>query len=111
MPEYNGPIFDSDTHFYEKSDSWSRYLPDRLKKDWEFKFKTGPDGEYALYLRDRKVDATGGYITEDNRVAPPGQLHAWLRAIKEGKENVDMRVPMTPDMTDRDARIKKMDEF
>ncbi|PJG46415.1 amidohydrolase [Sphingobium sp. LB126] len=110
MTLYAGPIFDCDTHLYEKPDAWRRYLPEKYK-DWEFHFKTGEDGEHALFIGDRRVEATAGYVTEDGRVAPPGQLHEWLRAIKEGRENVDMRVHMTPDMVDRDARIAKMDEF
>ncbi len=111
MSGFNGPIFDSDTHFYEKPDTWSRYLPEKFKGKYEFKFKKGDDGEFALFCGNRRVEATAGYITEDFRVAPPGKLHEWLKAVKQGKENVDMRVNMTPDMTDRDARIKKMDEF
>lgn len=86
-------------------------MPEHFKKDWEYQWKVGADGEFALYVGHRKVEISAGYYSEDGRVPPPGKLHEWLRAQKEGKENVDMRVPMTPDMFARDARPAKMDEF
>jgi predicted TIM-barrel fold metal-dependent hydrolase len=111
VPSYDGPIFDCDTHLYEVSDAWSRHLPAQYRQDWDTRFKTGPDGEYALYVGEQKIEITGGYYTEDNRVPAPGKLHEWLRAIKAGKGELELRVPMTPDMYDREARIAKMDEF
>ena len=110
-PTYDGPIFDGDTHLYETPDAFSRYLPEKFKKDWSYQWKVGDDGEYALYVGRQKVEISAGYYSEDGRVPPPGKLHEWLRAQKEGKENVDMRVPMTPDMVSREARLAKMDEF
>lgn len=110
-PNYTGPIFDGDTHVYEVADSWSRYLPAKYAPDWAYQWKTGEDGEHSLYVGNRKVEVCAGYYTEDGRVPPPGQLHEWLRAMKEGRENVDMRVAMTPDMLNRADRLKKMDEF
>jgi predicted TIM-barrel fold metal-dependent hydrolase len=110
-PVYTGPIFDGDTHLYEVPDSFSRYLPEKLKKDWDYHWKVGADGEYALYIGHRKCEVSAGYTAEDGRVPPPGKLHEWLRAQKSGKENVDMRVPMTPDMYAMQPRLAKMDEF
>jgi len=108
---YSGPIFDCDTHMYEVDDAWSRYLPQQYAKDYDTRFRTGEDGDFALYVGDRKIEITSNYYTEDGRVAPPGKLHEWLRAMKEGKGEVEMRVHKTPDMYDRDARLAKMDEF
>ena len=108
---YSGPIFDCDTHMYEVDDAWSRYLPKQYAKDYDTRFRTGDDGDFALYVGDRKIEITSNYYTEDGRVAPPGKLHEWLRAMKEGKGEVEMRVPKTPDMYNRDARLTKMDEF
>ncbi|WP_223446287.1 amidohydrolase family protein [Pseudomonas sp. BF-R-19] len=111
MQTYNGPIFDGDSHLYETPDAFTRYLPKELEKDWTIHFKTGADNEYALYVGERKVEITGGYMTPDGKVPPPGNLKEWLRAMKEGKGEVDMRVDMTPDMMHAEARLKKMDEF
>src|SRR6266705_1984662 len=110
-PTYDGPIFDGDTHLYETGDAWSRYLPEKYRKDWLIHWKTGEDGEFASYIGERKIEVSAGYYTEDGRVPPPGKLHEWLRAMKEGKAEVDMRVPMTPDMLGPEPRLKKMDEF
>ena len=108
---YNGPIFDGDTHVVEVADSWSRHLPRKYAKDWTYRWKTGTDGEYCLYVGERKVEVCAGYFTEDGLVPPPGKLHEWLKAMKSGKENVDMRVPASRDMMYRDARLQKLDEF
>src|SRR6266481_9436031 len=111
VPTYEGPIFDGDTHLYEQADSWSRYLPKQYEKDWSYRWMKGADGEYALYVGQRKIEVTAGFFSEDGRVPPPGKMHEWLRAMKEGKLELDMRVPMTRDMTHADARLHKMDEF
>ena len=108
---YSGPIFDGDTHLYEVPDAYSRYLPEKFRKDWSYQWKVGDDGEYAQYVGARKIEVSAGYNKADGRVPPPGKLHEWLRAMKEGKDNVDMRVEMTPDMYARGPRLKKMDEF
>lgn len=105
------PIFDADTHLYEVGDAFTRYLPRDLHEDWALHWKTGADGEHALYLGRRKIEISAGYFAEDGRVPPPGRLHEWLRAQKEGRENVDMRVPMTPDMVALEPRLRKLDEF
>jgi len=111
VPTYTGPIFDGDTHFYETEDAWRKYLPEKYHKDWLIHWKTGADGQFAAYIGNRKIEVSAGYYTEDGRVPPPGKLHEWLRAMKEGKAEVDMRVPMSPDMLHAAPRLKKMDEF
>ncbi|MGE0386052.1 MAG: amidohydrolase family protein [Gammaproteobacteria bacterium] len=111
---YKGPIFDADMHVWETNAVWDRvngYLPEKFRKDWSYRMRTGTDGEYCLHIGDRKVEVSGGYYTEDGRGPPPGRLHEWLRAMKQGKENVDMRVPITADQWDRDARMKKLDAW
>jgi predicted TIM-barrel fold metal-dependent hydrolase len=110
-PSYEGPIFDGDTHIYEQADSWSRYLPKEYRQDWGYHWKKGEDGEYALYVGSRKVEVSAGFFTEDGKVPPPGKMHEWLRAMKEGKLELDMRVEMTRDMTHAAERLAKMDEF
>jgi predicted TIM-barrel fold metal-dependent hydrolase len=111
MQNYSGPIYDADTHFYETPDAFNRYMPKELKKDWEFTNRVTADGNRCIYIGDRKVEISEGYTAADGRVPPPGMLHEWLKAMKEGKDNVDMRVVPTADMYGREARLKKMDEF
>jgi predicted TIM-barrel fold metal-dependent hydrolase len=108
---YNGPIFDSDTHLHEVGDAFVRYLPAKYRDRWKLEWRMSTDNEWTLHVGDRKVEVLAGYYTEDGRVPPPGRLKEWLKAMKMGKAEVDLRVPMTPDMYNRDARIAKMDEF
>lgn len=108
---YGGPIFDGDSHFYETSDAFTRHFPAKYKKDWSFQFKTGEDGDYALYIGKRKVNVGVGYFTADGKVPAPGRLHEWLRAMKAGDDKGGWHIEQTPDMYQLDPRIKKMDEF
>lgn len=110
---YTGPIFDADTHVLETTDcvAFNHYMPEKYRRDWGFSMRSTPEGNLCLYVGERKVEISEGYYTADGRVPPPGKLHEWLRAMKEGKENVDMRVPPSADMFDRDQRLKKLDEF
>lgn len=110
-PAYVGPIFDADTHLYETPDAFTRFLPRHLKEEWGVGYRHGADGQFALYVGPRKVEISAEYMTEDFRIPPPGKLHEWLRAQKEGKSEVDMRVPLTRDMLEPAARVKKLDEW
>jgi predicted TIM-barrel fold metal-dependent hydrolase len=110
VPTYDGPIFDGDTHLYETADAWSRYLPAKYAKDWGYHFEV-EDGHRVLYVGPRKVEVSAGYYTPDGKIPAPGKLHEWLRAMKEGKSEIDLRVDVTPDMREPEPRLKKMDEF
>jgi predicted TIM-barrel fold metal-dependent hydrolase len=108
---YTGPIFDGDTHLYETDDAWTRFMPEELRKRWPFEFRHATDGEFALHVGDRKVQVSSDYMTEDRRIPPPGKLHEWLRAIKEGKAEVEMRVPITEPMMNPAERVKLLDAW
>lgn len=108
---YTGPIFDADTHFWETDEAWSAYLSETTKAKWGISFKTGDDGDFAMYVGPRKVEISADHLFEDGRVPAPGKLHEWLRAMKEGKAEIDMHVEKTPDMLDPAARVKKLDEW
>ena len=108
---YIGPVFDGDTHLYETPDAFSRYMPKEYAADWQLHYKVGDDGKFALYVGPRKVEISADYMTEDQRIPPPGKLHEWLRAQKEGKSEVDMRVPISAEMTDPAERVKYLDKW
>lgn len=108
---YSGPIFDGDTHLYETEDAWSRFMPKHLEPEWTFEFRRSSDGQFALHVGDRKVLVSADYMNEDRLIPPPGKLHEWLRAQKEGKAEVDMRVPITPAMQDPAERVKLLDKW
>jgi predicted TIM-barrel fold metal-dependent hydrolase len=107
---YSGPIFDGDTHLYETEDAWSRYLPKQYEKDWRYHFEV-EDGHRVLYIGPRKVEVSAGYYAPDGKVPAPGKLHEWLRAMKQGKSEIDLRVEKTADMVAPAPRLAKMDEF
>jgi predicted TIM-barrel fold metal-dependent hydrolase len=107
---YDGPIFDCDSHIYEKNYDFMRdYLPKALQPEWVVARKYGPDGQFGLYIGDRRVENTE--CNPDGLVPPPGRLKEWLRAMKEGGSVNDGWVEPTLDMFDRDARIAKLDAF
>lgn len=108
---YSGPIFDADTHLYETADAFTRYLPEQFKATYGVGYRRGEDGQFALYVGPRKVEISAEYMTEDFKVPPPGKLHEWLRAQKEGRAEVDMRVPITLDMTEPGERVKLLDKW
>lgn len=110
-PRYQGPIFDADTHYWETEEAWSAYLSDSAKKNYGITFKTGDDGKYAMYVGPRKVEISADHLQEDGRVPAPGKLHEWLRAMKEGKADIDLHVQKTADMMEPSARLARMDEW
>ena len=63
---FSGPIFDGDTHLYETPDAFSRYLPAKFSKDWSYEWKTGDDGEFALYVGAQKGSTWKGVLIEDD---------------------------------------------
>jgi predicted TIM-barrel fold metal-dependent hydrolase len=109
MATYDGPIFDGDSHVYERDFEFLRdYLP-KKHHAWIPERKVGPDGRYGMWVQDRRVE---NLETEGvGLVPPPGKLKEWLRAVKAGASTVSGWIEPTPDMYDRDARLKKLDEF
>ncbi|MBP7335659.1 amidohydrolase family protein [Niveispirillum sp.] len=110
-PRYQGPIFDADTHYWETEDAWSAYLSDDAKSKYGITFKKGDDGQFAMYVGPRKVEISADHLHEDGRVPAPGKLHEWLRAMKEGKADIDLHVHKTADMMEPAARLARMDEW
>ncbi len=110
-PIYTGPIFDADTHFWETDEAWSAYLSETAKAQYGISFKKGDDGDFAMYVGARKVEISADHLFEDGRVPAPGKLHEWLRAVKEGKADIDLHVPKTTDMMEPAARVAKLDQW
>jgi predicted TIM-barrel fold metal-dependent hydrolase len=106
---YDGPIFDSDTHVHEQDfEFFKEYLPRELHGQWLLQRRDGPEG-FGLYLGERKVH--NAEANSQGLVPPPGRLKEWLKAMKEGKSNVEGWIEPTVDMTEREARVAKLDEF
>lgn len=107
--KWTGPIFDGDSHIHELDfDFMKDYLPKQYHDGWLPQIKDGKNG-FGLYIGERMVENS-----EKNReglVPPPGRLKEWLRAVKRGESSVSGWIQPTRDMYDRDARVKKLDEF
>jgi predicted TIM-barrel fold metal-dependent hydrolase len=108
---YTGPIFDADTHFWETDEAWTKYLPRDAAEKYGVSFRTGEDGDFAMYVGPRKVEISADHLFEDGRVPAPGKLHEWLRAMKEGKAEIELHVAKTPDMMEPEARVRKLDAW
>ena len=104
---YSGPIFDADTHIWETPDAFTKYFPADLKADWGVEAKKGPDGQFAFYVGSRKVEISADHLDENGKVPAPGKLHEWLRAMKEGKADIDLKVDKTPDMPHREITLRR----
>ena len=112
MPShYDGRIFDCDPHLYETDEAWNSIVPAKYRKDWGIRFTRGADGDFVLYVGPTNVQISAGHLREDGKVPAPGRLHDWLRAQKEGKDQIDFFVAPTADMVGPEARLRKMDEF
>ena len=110
QPTYDGPIFDCDSHIWERDfDFLRKYLPQELQADWLVARKVGPDGRFGLHIGDRMVE--NAESNAQGLVPPPGKLKEWLQAMKEGKSNVEGWGLPTPDMMEPAARLAKLDEF
>src|SRR5512134_3835761 len=84
---YDGPISDSDTHVHERDfEFFKEYLPRELHGQWLLQRRDGPEG-FGLYLGERKVH--NAEANSQGLVPPPGRLKEWLKAMKEGKSNVE----------------------
>ena len=83
---YDGPIFDCDSHIWERDYTFMRdYLPTELHDEWLVARRSGPEG-YGLYIGNRRV-----YNSEANEtglVPPPGKLKDWLKVVKEGGDQL-----------------------
>lgn len=106
---YDGPIFDCDSHIVEENfDFFKEYVPEKYQYAIPVR-KVGPDGKESFYVEGRRVE---NYDFDPNGlVPPPGKLKEWLRAMNNGEEITSGWVQKTPDMYNRDARLKKLDEF
>ena len=108
-PAYQGPMFDCDSHIWERNyDFMKKYLPKELHKDWLVARKAGPDG-FGLYIGERRV--FNGESHPEGLVPPPGKLKEWLKAVKEGGSEVEGWALPTEDMMTAAGRLAKLDEF
>jgi predicted TIM-barrel fold metal-dependent hydrolase len=107
--DVNEPVFDSDQHYYEARDAFTRHLP----PDWK-----GRTVEEAIidgrvrHIVAGKINTTVSNPTFDP-IVKPGAMVDYFRGNPEGKqlsECLAEREPCPSYYRNRDDRLKKMDE-
>ena len=106
-PNYR--YFDSDTHFYETRDCFTRYIEPTYRDHAVHSRINTATGREILMVGDVPHTFLPSWSFE--QVASPGALREMLRHISAGKFSEDRPVePMHPAFTSRDARLSRMDE-
>jgi predicted TIM-barrel fold metal-dependent hydrolase len=103
-------IVDSDTHYYEPPDCFTRYIEPKFR-DSAIKVEDPDSGKERVMWRGQQLHLVNpGFFTE---ALNPGSLKEMFQAIKKGIAPDDARLltPIAPEWRDRSARIAKMDEL
>jgi len=110
MDELDYLAFDSDNHYYEALDAFTRHLDPRL----------GPRTVQWAEIDGRKYHVVGGRVSRAvvnptfDPIAKAGAMHDYFRGNPDGKlptEFLRERERIRPEYRDRDARLARMDEF
>jgi predicted TIM-barrel fold metal-dependent hydrolase len=118
MPELDSPprldrldylAFDTDNHYYEAEDAFTRHLDPRM---------AGRTVQWAE-VGNRRYHLVGGRISHAvtnptfSPIAKPGALCDYFRGKGDGRSPIELlreREPICAEYLDRDARVKVMDE-
>lgn len=111
MQNYSGLIFDGDTHIYEQEDAWSRHLPNHLKKELEVRHVV-EGNQWPMYVGKWRIrgneDSMRLGADGKRKIPEPGNLHVWLKRLKEGQVGMDF-VDIPAASLYRKDRIEWMD--
>jgi len=104
-----GPVFDSDQHYYEARDAFTRYLP----AEWKARTVQEAiiDGR-VRHIVGGKINVTVTNPTFDP-IVKPGAMVDYFRGNPDGKQLAEClaeREPCPSYYRNRDDRLKKMDE-
>jgi predicted TIM-barrel fold metal-dependent hydrolase len=109
MPDYDGPVFDADNHYYEAIDAFTRYLDPALGRriiQW-------------AEIDGRKYHVIAGKVNHGvvnptfDPIARAGAMSEYFRGNPSGRQPMEFlreREPIRPEYRDRDARLQVMDE-
>ena len=103
-------LVDSDTHYYEPDDCFTRYIEPGLASR-AVRPVVAEDGRPAIMVGDRRFTFLGDTFPGANERAPrPGALRELMRNLKSGVfDESSVTVPLDPAMIDRSARLEVMD--
>ena len=106
MPEPEVRLFDSDNHYYESRDCFTRFMEPSLR-DKAIRVEQGADGE-QIWIGDRPFTFLSKYHFDT--AAKPGALRAMLRAGDTPDYEKQWVEEVRPEYVNREARLVRMDE-
>ncbi len=103
-------IFDSDNHYYETADVFSRHIEPR-QRDKVVEIKTDAHGQAVITVGGERFNFFDDMRYSFETAPRPGSLREFLKSIKdEHPEDSEVWEPIRAECVDREARIKFMDE-
>jgi predicted TIM-barrel fold metal-dependent hydrolase len=106
-------IFDSDQHYYEAEDCFTRYASQRMVTEKFVRWVTEADGKRRrLFVGGKEANVIGNPTFDP--IAAPGVLHETLKNLEVGKDRTASAFgklePIRPAYRDKDVRLGVMDE-
>lgn len=104
-------IFDSDQHYYEAEDCFTRYASERMKTEKFVRWVTEADGKRKrLFVGGKEASVIGNPTF--NPVAAPGIYHETLKKLETDKDRSAVAYgqlePIRPEYRDKDVRLGVM---
>ena len=108
MAPTDTPLFDADNHYYEPRDAFTRFIEPRFR-DKAIHLVKDETGRDRVMIGDRPFTFLENAYTE--QVTKPGALREMLRNLSSGNfSESEVREPLQPEYTNREARLRLMDE-
>ena len=108
MAPTDTPLFDADNHYYEPRDAFTRFIEPRFR-DKAIHLVKAETGRDRVMIGDRPFTFLENAYTE--QVTKPGALREMLRNLSSGNfSESEVREPLQPEYTNREARLRLMDE-
>jgi predicted TIM-barrel fold metal-dependent hydrolase len=106
-------IFDSDQHYYEAEDCFTRYASKRMVSEKFVRWVTEADGKRRrLFAGGREANVIGNPTFDP--ITAPGIFHETLKNLEVGKDRsldaYGKLEPIRPAYRDQNVRLKVMDE-
>lgn len=106
LPTLEEPLFDSDQHYYEPRDCFTRFMARKdLPKAIQVKPETGH--QEKIWIGDKPFTFLDWNF---DRYAKPGALREMLKLMKTPDYQNQVVEEVQPEYLDRSARLRKMDQ-
>jgi predicted TIM-barrel fold metal-dependent hydrolase len=105
-------LIDADNHYYETRDAFTRHVDPGFRDKAVRVVPDGRGGE-RIVIGERPYNFNFTAPDAFDRVGRPGSLRERMRLIKAGERIIDeqlLETEMAPEFTERDSRVRLMDE-